>query len=81
MLTKLLNKSQVMQLKKEVEDRVHLHKNLEQLYEGRLKNTQAQLEAAVTKNEEYEKMVKFLRKRSAAEKETLVKVSLHSNHC
>lgn len=63
-----------MQLKKEVEDRIHLHKNLEQLYDGKLKNTQAQLEAAVNKNEEYEKMVKFMRKKSAVEKESLVKV-------
>lgn len=65
----------MLQLKKEIEDRIHLHKNLEQLYEGRLKNTQAQLDAAVTKNEEYEKMVKFMRKRSAVEKDGLVKVS------
>lgn len=63
-----------MQLKKEVEDRVHLHKNLEQLYDGKFKNTQAQLDAAVNKNEEYEKMVKFLRKKSAIDKESLVKV-------
>lgn len=63
-----------MQLKKEVEDRVHLHKNLEQLYDGKFKNTQAQLEAAVSKNEEYEKMVKFMRKKSAVDKESLVKV-------
>lgn len=66
--------NQVMQLKKEVEDRVHLHKNLEQLYDGKFKNTQAQLDAAVSKNQEYERMVKFMRKKSAVDKESLVKV-------
>lgn len=65
----------MLQLKKEVEDRIHLHKNLEQLYDGRLKNTQAQLDAAINKNEEYEKMVKYMRKKSASDKENLVKVN------
>lgn len=64
----------VLQLKKEIEDRTHLHKNTAQLYEGRLKNLQNQLDAAVTKNTEYEKMVKYLRKKSAADKDALVKV-------
>lgn len=63
-----------MQLKKEIEDRTHLHKNTEQLYEGRMKNLQNQLDAAVTKNTEYDKMVKYLRKKSANDKDALVKV-------
>lgn len=65
---------QVLQLKKEIEDRTHLHKNLEQLYDGKLKNLQTQLDASVTKNTEYEKMVKFMRKKGAADKEALVKM-------
>lgn len=70
--------NQVLQLKKEVEDRIHLHKNLEQLYEGKLKSTQKQLEASSLKNEEYEKMVKYLRKKSAADKDALVKVKYNT---
>lgn len=66
-----------MHLKKEIEDRTHLHKNLEQLYEGRLKNIQSQLDTAVTKNTEYEKLVKFMRKKSTADKDALVKVMLN----
>lgn len=70
-----------MQLKKEIDDRTHLHKNLEQLYEGRLKNIQTQLDTAVTKNTEYDKMVKYMRKKSAADKDALVKVcSLLMSH-
>lgn len=67
-------------MKKEIEDRAHLHKNMEQLYDGRLKNLQNQLDAAVTKNTEYDKMVKYLRKKSAADKDALVKVAyeMHS---
>lgn len=61
-------------LKKEVEDRVHLHKNLEQLYEGRLKSTQTELERSLAKNKDYEKMVKHMRKRSVGEKDEVVKV-------
>lgn len=66
---------QILQLKKEIEDRVHLHKNLEQLYEGRLKGVTKQLESSTSKNKEHEKMVKYLRKKSAADREELVKVS------
>lgn len=62
-------------MKKEIEDRTHLHKNTEQLYEGRLKNLQSQLDAAVTKNTEYDKMVKYLRKKGATDKDAVVKVS------
>lgn len=64
----------MLQLKKEIEDRTHLHKNLEQLYEGRLKNIQTQLDTAVTKNTEYDKMVKYMRKKSATDKDAVVKV-------
>lgn len=46
---------------------------MEQLYEGRLKNLQSQLDSAVTKNTEYDKMVKYLRKKSSADKDALVK--------
>lgn len=66
---------QILQLKKEIEDRTHLHKNLEQLYEGRLKSVQTQLEAAVAKNVEYDKMVKYMRKKSATDKDAVVKVT------
>lgn len=67
---------QILQLKKEIEDRTHLHKNLEQLYDGRLKNIQTQLETATTKNGEYDKMVKYMRKKGAADKDNLVKVCM-----
>lgn len=63
-------------MKKEIEDRTHLHKNLEQLYEGRLKNIQTQLDTAVTKNSEYDKMVKYMRKKGSAEKDALIKVNI-----
>lgn len=66
---------QVLQLKKEIDDRTSLHKNMEQLYEGRLKNAETEKDTAVKKNIEYEKMVKYLRKKSAADKEALVKVT------
>lgn len=60
-------------MKKEVDDRVHLHKNLEKLYDGRFKSMQSELDRSVAKNKDYEKMVKHLRKRSANEKDELVK--------
>lgn len=63
----------MLQLKKEVDDRVHLHKNLEKLYDGRFKSMQAELDRSVAKNKDYEKMVKHLRKRGAHEKDELVK--------
>lgn len=63
----------MLQLKKEVDDRVHLHKNLEKLYDGRFKSMQSELDRSVAKNKDYEKMVKHLRKRSANEKDELVK--------
>lgn len=67
----------MLQLKKEIDDRTHLHKNMEQLYDGRLKNLQNQLDSAVTKNTEYDKMVKYLRKKSTTDKDALVKVILY----
>lgn len=68
-----------MQLKKEIEDRTHLHKNLEQLYDGRLKNIQSQLDTAVAKNIDYEKMVKYLRKKGADAKDAVVKVCINDS--
>lgn len=68
-------------MKKEIEDRTHLHKNLEQLYEGRFKNIQTQLDTAVTKNMEYDKMVKYMRKKGAADKDALVKVNIIISFC
>lgn len=47
---------------------------MEQLYEGRLKGVTKQLETSTTKNKEYEKMVKHMRKKSTADREELVKV-------
>lgn len=64
----------MLQLKKEVDDRVHLHKNLEKLYEGRFKSMQTELDRSNAKNKDYEKLVKHMRKRSAHEKDELVKV-------
>lgn len=61
-------------MKKEIEDRIHLHKNLEQLYEGQLKSVKSELDRSVKKNEEYEKMVKHMRKKSVAEKDEIVKL-------
>lgn len=66
-------------MKKEIEDRTHLHKNLEQLYEGRLKNIQSQLDSAVIKNTEYGKMLKLMRKKGAADKDALVKVCINGS--
>lgn len=61
-------------MKKEVDDRVHLHKNLEKLYDGRFKAMQNELDRSIAKNKDYEKLVKHMRKRSAHEKDELVKV-------
>lgn len=66
-----------MQLKKELEDRIHLHKNLEQLYDGKLQTTKAQLDASAKKSEEYGKMVKYLQKKLSVEKDTMNKVCAH----
>lgn len=63
-----------MQLKKELEDRIHLHKNIEQLYDGKLQSTKAQIEASTKKNEEYGKMVKYLQKKISMEKDNVIKV-------
>lgn len=51
-----------------------MHKNLEQLYQGKLKGAQSQLDASNAKAKEQEKFIKHVRKRSAADKEELVKV-------
>lgn len=64
----------MLQLKKEVDERVHLHKNLEKLYDGRFKSMQNELDRSTAKNKDYEKMLKHMRKRSAQEKSDLVKV-------
>lgn len=63
-----------MQLKRELEDRIHLHKNLEQLYDGKLQTTKAQLDASAKKSEEYSKMVKYLQKKLSIEKDAMNKV-------
>lgn len=61
-------------MKKEIDERVRLHSNLEQLYEGRLKNLQNEMERSLDKNKEYEKIVKHFRKKSANEKDEIVKL-------
>lgn len=61
-------------MRKEIDERVRLHSNLEQLYEGRVKNIQSELDRSVDKNTEYEKILKHFRKKSAAEKDELVKL-------
>lgn len=63
-----------MQLKRELEDRIHLHKNLEQLYDGKLQTSKAQLDASTKKSEEYSKMVKYLQKKLSIEKDAMNKV-------
>lgn len=68
-----------MQLKRELTDRIHLHKNVEQLYEGKMQTTKAQLEAATKKNEEYGKMVKYLQRKLSIEKENVNKVCYFSS--
>lgn len=68
-----------MQLKKELSDRIHLQKNVEQLYEGKMQTTKAQLEAAAKKNEEYGKMVKYLQRKLSIEKDNVNKVCYFSS--
>lgn len=70
---------QILQLTKEIDDRVHVHKNLEQLYEGKLKNFQNQLEAGQAKAKEQERYIKHLRKRGQSEKDELTKVRLFAD--
>lgn len=59
---------------KEIEDRIHVHKNLEQLYEGKLKNMQNQLEVGQTRAKEQERYIKHLRKRGMSDKDELMRV-------
>lgn len=63
-------------MKKEVDDRVHLHKTLEKMYEDRFKSMQPELDRSLAKNKEYEKRVKHMRRQSASEKDKLIKMQI-----
>lgn len=66
---------QILQLTKELQDKNHVHKNMEQLLDGKLKNVQNQLEASQNKSKELEKFVRYLKKKGSSEKDEVAKVS------